>query len=231
MRPFPAIFTVALLGLAAFIGGAIGMTSDLIKPAPAVAAVLPNVDTTVRLEIDGMGVCSGVHIGNGFILTAGHCTDGAHEIVVVDAAGRRYETDILWGSGNGDNKSWDVALLYAGKNIDDHPGITYGEAHAAAKLSCAPNYVGQSIVVVGNPNGEYFLYSWGHVSGTGQMKAEAGWRDLSAMDITIAGGNSGGPVFNDKGEVVGIAVAGYNNAPIAFMVPGADVCHVMGSVA
>ena len=62
---------------------------------------------------------------------------------------------------------------------------------------------------------------------------EFAWARLVAMDITIAPGVSGGPVYGPNGDVVGIAVAtmviqGRGNYSYSFMIPGDVVCKMLG---
>lgn len=223
MRPFPSIFTVIMVGLALCVSGVFGSAAGIMWRGSDVA-VVPPAENVVRLEIDGSGICSGVLINGGRIITAGHCTENAKMITVVDVAGNKYASEILWASEGKDG--YDISLLYV-------PELA---GQAGASLSCKSQYIGQDIIVAGMPNGENWLYSWGHIAGVGEMTYEKDiWKDLTALDITIAPGNSGGPVFDTDGNVIGIAVAvmvvpGRGPFGFSFMVPGETVCKLLGEM-
>lgn len=66
--------------------------------------------------------------------------------------------------------------------------------------------VGRPVMVIGHPSGELFTFTQGHISRYAQKAVEAGGRPLDWMCVTadFAIGSSGGPVFNDRGSVVGM---------------------------
>lgn len=205
------VFMCSVLMGAAFVTGASRVPSDLAASA-------------VRVELpEGHG--SGVHLGNGFFLTAGHVTETASLVTVVSRDGEEFPADVLWA-----NHAFDVSLVY----VPQLAGLP------SAKLSCAANYVGQPIAIVGNPLSTEFAQSWGYVSATGRtglehLDARGLWRRLVTLDATAAPGVSGGPVYDAAtGDVTGILVAGAVSSRGAFgysyMVPAETICHVMGRV-
>lgn len=66
--------------------------------------------------------------------------------------------------------------------------------------------VGRPVTVIGHPSGELFTFTQGHISRYAKKAVEAGGRPLDWMCVTadFAIGSSGGPVFNDRGSVVGM---------------------------
>jgi len=66
--------------------------------------------------------------------------------------------------------------------------------------------VGRPVTVIGHPSGELFTFTQGHISRYAKKAVEAGGRPLEWMCVTadFAIGSSGGPVFNDRGAVVGM---------------------------
>ena len=167
---------------------------------------------------------SGVHIGNGFILTAGHVTDGLTNINVLLSDGSTAVGEVLW-TNSPEVGGYDVSLVYV-------PGLKA----EASPLSCAPTHTGEDVSIIGNPGPLTFLETWGKVSGPITAGQWYVWKSLVALDIVSAPGVSGGPVFDAGGEVVGILVSGLiiegrGNYAYSMMVPGTAICHLLGRVA
>lgn len=197
-------------------------------------AVLVGMDagsarSVVKIDM-GDAHCSGVHIGNGYVVTAEHCVSeadrergsrgrGTHlvSVKVVGTDGSERTGEVLWA-----NVDADIALLH----IDN--------AHAikAAPLSCAVAPEGTRIKGVGNPIQFDFLTYTGTVAGTPRKAWD--WRVALPIDMTITQGMSGGPIYDDAGRVVGIIVGGASLGPfssnivLSFAVPSSEVCRLMG---
>ena len=156
-------------------------------------------DSVVRVETDS-GLGSGVLISDHVILTAAyvveHDKDGIVDIKTED--GGLFMGEVLWQS-----KQYDVAAI----RVEKIEGIK------PSPLAAENPKIGDEVVVSGNPLGHPFFRSWGHVSGS--MEATGPWKQVIPVDVTIAPGNSGGPAFNAKGEVVGLMV-GILTFPIGF---------------
>ncbi len=197
-----------------------------IMAADATPTVEPTARSVVKMVIPNSGHGSGVHLGNGFILTAGHVTEGADWIDVVDTTGDHHHGEILWF-----NHAYDVSLVH----IDDYADIQ------AAPLSCKDPKVGDAIRLEGSPSDVDFAIAWGRVSAFGKVGYEnidgkGMWKRLITLDITAAPGDSGGPIYDEKtGEVIGILVSGMiipmrGVYPYSYMVGGREICHIMGRV-
>ena len=146
-------------------------------------------------EIRGLG--SGFIISpDGYILTNDHVAGSATKIVVTLTNGEKYDAEII-----GTDKTTDVALLKInGKNL---PYL---------QLSNSDDVImGEWVIAMGNPFGLFDINSKptitvGVVSNTGVNFSEEGrvYRDMIQTDAAISSGNSGGPIVNAHGEVVGM---------------------------
>ena len=188
------------------------------EPSPA--------SPTVKVSLLNGGHGSGVHIGGGYFITAGHVAEGSANVFLLSSAGTEAEAEVLWA--NWRQGGFDVSLVYSAALADEV---------SAASLSCAKPYVGQYIRAEGNPIVGEFITTWGRVAGTGRSGFEGiagkAWRTAVTVNVAGGRGSSGGPVYDDKtNELVGIIVAGYGDvSPIAIMVPGNTLCHMLGRTA
>lgn len=139
----------------------------------------------VRIEnLPNQYTCSGAVItSQGDILTARHCTEGSSRIDVTFSDGREYRAVVLATSNR-----HDLALLHVDR---------FNTPHFTIATSITQ---GQYIYVMGNPVGITGSLSSGVVA-----KLNG---DVDLIDVTVLPGNSGGPAFNQKGELVGITTAG-----------------------
>ena len=184
--------------------GMIGTAS----PPPLIASAFLKV-------ADPLGHGSGVHIGNGYVLTAAHVVGKNKTMTVTDSERREMAGEVLWA-----NTEYDVALIRL-------PDASYV---ATAPLSCAANFPHQRVTVYGNPQDLDFVFTSGDVNGPARKWAI--WRELVPVDISIIPGQSGGAAIDDNGNVVGIAVGvmiwQYGLTGQGFIVPGSVVCQLMG---
>jgi S1-C subfamily serine protease len=127
--------------------------------------------------------------GKGYLLTNAHVIKDAKTVIVQNNKGQVFKVDIIMV-----DKDRDLAIL----KIDDHDfqpyeNLPYGFKKTGAEL-------GEEIFTLGFPRDEI-------VYGEGYMSAKTGYMgDSMSCQIAIAAnpGNSGGPVFNKSGEVIGI---------------------------
>jgi S1-C subfamily serine protease len=141
---------------------------------------------------------------SGIVVTNYHVIEGATEIWVKFAEGIRCEVENIQAI----NPQIDYAIL----NII--PPEEY-EIKSAVLGDSDTLQIGEKITVIGNPAGVFEK-----TVSTGIVSAMRPGDNLIQMTAPISGGSSGGPVFNEKGEVVGISVAGYEGGQnINFFVP------------
>jgi S1-C subfamily serine protease len=171
------------------------------------------------------GLGSGVIVDNaGDILTSLHVVDGARKITITFADGTRSEADVV--SAQPEN---DIAVLRT---------VTMPEMWMPATLGSAGS-VGDEAYVVGNPFGLYNSLSAGVISGfnrtfqpsTSSHRIEG----LIQFDAAANPGNSGGPLLNRYGHVIGIVTGIINPTDqkffvgIGFAVPIATAAGGIGS--
>lgn len=182
------------------------------------AATSPDALASVLVE-DDSGHGSGVHIGNGYVLTAAHVVEDKATMQVEDSTGRKQTGTVLWA-----NKIYDVALIH----IDDYIGVQ------TARLNCTPTLsVGAPVQAVGNPLDLTFIRAWGHVAS--DVRARGPWKLSFIADMTLAPGMSGGPVYDEQGAVVGLAVGipvmsigfGKSGVAMSYVVPSMAVCGLL----
>ncbi len=129
---------------------------------------------------------------DGFIVTNNHVIDGADEIRIEFFSGLELEAELI-----GTDPATDIALLKV-----DHssplPHVPWGDAEAAR--------VGDWVIAVGNPLGQGFSVSAGIISARGRA-LQGNFDDFIQTDAAINRGNSGGPLFNMEGEVIGVNTA------------------------
>ena len=126
---------------------------------------------------------------DGYILTNAHVVSSADEITVKLNDKREFRAEII-----GVDRKTDIALLkIEAKNL---PKVTQGDP---SKLR-----VGEWVVAIGSPFGFESSVTAGIVSAKGRSLAQENYVPFIQTDVAINPGNSGGPLFNMKGEVVGI---------------------------
>lgn len=144
----------------------------------------------------------------GYIVTNNHVVGDATEVSVRLSDRTSYSADIV-----GRDPDTDLALLKI-RNADRRfPSVTFGDSSGVK--------VGQWVIAVGNPFGLDRTVTLGVVSGVGRENMNLSrYENFIQTDASINPGNSGGPLFNTKGEVVGINTAIINFAQgIGFAIP------------
>ncbi len=133
----------------------------------------------------GTGVCSGSFIDDhGDIITAGHCAQNAESIEVLTYDGRRYNAIIVATTA-----VHDLALLH----IDRLNTAHFNPASTVVR--------GEKVYILGSP-----LAITGTLS-TGVVAKLAG--DWTLLDCSVLPGNSGSAVYDENGDMVGVATAGF----------------------
>ncbi len=156
------------------------------------------------------GLGSGFFIASdGYVVTNNHVIAGADKIEVTQKGGETYAATLV-----GRDPKTDLALLKV-KSDKEFPFVKFGDSNTAK--------VGDWVIAIGSP------FGLGHTATTGIVSARA--RDIGAgpyddflqIDAPINKGNSGGPTFNVRGEVIGVNTAIISptgvSAGIGFAVP------------
>ena len=175
----------------------------------------PSLVTVSTLRPDAAAGPGGVDIGlgsgvvinaEGAVLTALHVVDGAAQIRVEFADGTRSAAHVA-----GSQAENDIAVLV----VDQLPELV------VPAIMAGPPPVGDTVFAVGNPLGLQASLSAGVVSATGRgIGTERGpaLTGLIQFDAAVNPGNSGGPLLNRAGQVVGIVTALANPARQNFFV-------------
>ena len=157
-----------------------------------ISAIVERVRPAVVEIVTDRGQGSGVIItSDGAILTAYHVVKGASRIEVRLSNGSSYRANVEKYDETYDRGGSDLALLRV--SASGLPTVSLGDSDTVR--------VGHSIIVMGYPLGMGFLVGTGNISGTVDF---GGGRTVFVIDAAVNPGNSGGPLLNDKGEVIGI---------------------------
>jgi len=148
-------------------------------------------------EFRSRGMGSGIiirHTGDVYyVLTNSHVVDGANEVVIGTRAGKEYNAELV-----GQDSRRDLAVVRF-RSPEDFPLAALGNSDDVR--------VGDWAIAMGNPLGEQFSFSvtMGIVSAVGRTGGPGGnINDFIQTDASINQGNSGGPLVNIHGEVIGI---------------------------
>jgi S1-C subfamily serine protease len=167
---------------------------------PAVVSISAK---TARRRQEGRG--SGVVISSdGYLLTNSHVVHDATAITISLTDGRRFGASVL-----GDDPATDLALLRV-----DAPALPTARLGQSARVR-----VGQLVIAIGNPYGFQSTVSAGVVSALGRMTGRL-IDNIIQTDVALNPGNSGGPLVDSRGRVIGINTAIFAMAQgISFAVP------------
>ncbi|CAG0927005.1 MAG: hypothetical protein EFKGCFLK_01815 [Rhodocyclaceae bacterium] len=156
---------------------------------------------------------------DGYILTNAHVVESADEITVKLTDKREFKAKVI-----GSDKRTDVALIKI--EASGLPSVKMGDP---ARLR-----VGEWVVAIGSPFGFENSVTAGIVSAKGRSLPQENYVPFIQTDVAINPGNSGGPLFNMKGEVVGINSQIYSRTGgymgVAFAIPIDVAMEVQGQL-
>lgn len=148
---------------------------------------------------------------DGYVVTNNHVIDGASEIHVILSNDKRLAATVV-----GHDAKTDVALLKV-ESSEPLPYVQFGDSDAAR--------VGDWVIAIGNPFGLGGSVTAGIISARARNINAGPFDDFIQTDASINRGNSGGPLFNLDGEVIGINTAIFSpsggSIGIGFAVPSA----------
>ncbi|MBW4022268.1 MAG: Do family serine endopeptidase [Proteobacteria bacterium] len=154
---------------------------------------------------------------SGLIVTNNHVIDGAHSISVILSDGTSLHAVVV-----GRDTRNDIALL---RVHPTHPlkAVHFGRSRAAR--------IGEWVIAIGNPYGLGGTVTAGIISARGRDLGDEGSSDYIQTDAAINRGNSGGPLFDMAGAVIGINTAIYSpsggSVGIGFAIPSDEVAAVV----
>jgi len=131
---------------------------------------------------------------SGFVVTNNHVIENADEISVILANDEVFEATLV-----GRDEKTDIAVLKIDPGTTKLTSVTFGDSD---KLR-----VGDWVMAIGNPFGLGGTVTAGIVSARGRDIGSGPYDDFIQTDASINRGNSGGPLFNMEGEVIGINTA------------------------
>lgn len=187
-------------------------------------------DYPVDMEVGFDGLGTGVVLtADGYVLTNSHVVEdgNAQKITAILEDGRPFDATLIW-----QDRLLDLAVVkIEAENL--HP-VTFGDSDQLK--------IGQQVVAIGNPLGIAYSHTVtaGIISGLDRtMVLENGHviEELIQTDASINEGNSGGPLLNDSGQMIGINTIKITNAeglgfaiPVNSMKPLIDEIIRMGSI-
>jgi len=156
---------------------------------------------------------------DGYVVTNNHVVEHAVEVTLTMDDGRTLDAKVV-----GTDPKTDLALLKV-KQTGNYPFVKFAPAQPR---------VGDWVIAVGNPFGLGGTVTAGIVSARGRDIGAGPYDDFMQIDAAVNRGNSGGPTFNLKGEVVGVNTAIYSpsggNVGIAFAIPATTATSVIESI-
>ncbi|MHB8869244.1 MAG: S1C family serine protease [Thermoleophilia bacterium] len=181
-------------------------SSSSIIPPDGGDGALPDDHPTIPPEFEQTSEGSGVIISaDGYILTNRHVIDGAEKIEVTLFDGRSFMGTVI-----GSDARDDLALVKVEPDAD-LPVAPLGDSDEIR--------AGEWVMALGNPLGFEYSVTVGVVSGVGRALPSTNFSNFIQTDAAIYPGNSGGPLFDLAGEVIGINTAVIPDTNLGFAVP------------
>ena len=202
---------------AANLGAAVGVNGDVTTNAWGY---------TVRNAVSGSGFVISSNATSSYIVTNYHVINNVQDIKVFFANGDSYDATLV--GGEEDN---DIAVLRI--EVGNLQTVTLGNSDALN--------VGENVYAIGNPLGELtFTFTGGYVSAKDRSvtMSDGTVMNMLQTDTAINNGNSGGPLFNEYGQVIGIVSAKLSSSSsseasvegLGFAIPINDVRDMITSI-
>ena len=161
----------------------------------------------------GTALGSGFFVsGDGYVVTNNHLVANGRRFEVTIDSGKTYEAKVI-----GTDPQTDLALIKVSASTD-FPYV---------RLATDVPRIGDWVLVVGNPFGLGGTVTAGIVSARGRDIGEGPYDDFIQIDAPVNLGNSGGPTFNVRGEVIGVNTAIFSpsggSVGVAFDIPAETV--------
>ena len=155
---------------------------------------------------------------NGIVVTNSHVIQGAEDIIVTVNGSTEYKAKVI-----GKDPYMDLAILEIESNEKFQP-VSFGDSDKAR--------IGDWVIAIGNPFGFGGTVTTGIISSRNRDIGLTRYDDFIQTDASINQGNSGGPLFNLEGEVIGINTAiiapGQSGSiGIGFAIPSNPAAHVI----
>ena len=202
------------------------------KVSQSVVSIVSKSQKGTKYFSSGFGSASagtGIIVSeNGYILTNKHVVEGSSDISVVTNDGNSYDNVEIITT----DPLSDIAIL----KISNAKGLKAAELGDSKVLN-----IGQQVIAIGNALGEYDgTVTSGIISGVGRTvnassddgTTKETLTDMIQTDVAINSGNSGGPLVNAQGQVVGVNTAVASEAQgIGFAIPISSVKGILKSIA
>ena len=164
-----------------------------------------------------LGEGSGFFVSSdGFVVTNNHVVQNAKSVTVTTEDGKTLDARVV-----GTDPKTDLALLKVSRP-GDYPYVSFAKQKPQ---------VGDWVVAIGNPYGLGGTATAGIISAMGRDIGDGPYDRFLQIDAPINKGNSGGPAFNTKGQVVGVNTAIYSpsggSVGIGFAIPGSTADSVV----
>jgi S1-C subfamily serine protease len=194
----------------ALAGFAAAVTSPHASEFSKVGSPAVKIVTNERTGAHG----SGVYIGGGLVVTAAHVVDEFETIEVVTNRNETAPAFVMMVDWRND-----IAVL----RLRETPSL------AVAPLLCSSSPIGMTVSAIGNPLEEDFATANGRIEG--EALPFGAWASVMLLRLSVAPGDSGGPVLDRDGNVVGIVVGQIGEygmvSQLALAVPSIVPCQLL----
>ncbi len=183
---------------------------------------LPNVsDSLIFEDTNHETLGSGFVVDTkGYIVTNYHVIEKADKISVIDSKGNIYKASLV----GYDNKT-DIALIKV-ESEEELLSVVFGDSDKVR--------TGDWVLAIGNPFGLGSSVTSGIISAKARDIGDSPYNNYLQTDASINQGNSGGPLFNVSGEVIGINTAIFSNSGnsvgVGFSLPSNDAIYVINQL-